>query len=102
MGVGSFQRLLRRESVPAEEINMHRDEKHKHGRQRTCVQREEAGQRMMTEIIASDDRALEPFTDDRDASEQIGRHLGCPVTLLVPWKEIARERESQGEQEQSK
>ena len=63
-------------------------------RQDPDVQGVESRQGVVAVKRPADDERLEEFADAGDAAGDVGGHLRGVIALLVPWKEIAGQRQA--------
>ena len=61
-------------------------------RERDHVQREEAVQRGIRDVVVAADPDREGLADERDRAEQVDDHLRAPEGHLAPGKQVAEER----------
>ena len=97
---GSGRSLSRRHPMTAEQEHMPRDQHDQRAGQHAGVQGEEAGEREMAVVRASDQRFLQGGADERSDRRDARGHLGRPVALLVPRQQVARQRQPQDDEEE--
>jgi hypothetical protein len=98
--LGLAQRGPRRGAVPAEEVQVRAQQHEEHQRQHHGVQREEAREAEVADVVAAQEQPRLELAHHRRAAHDAHADLGGPVGVLVVGQQVAGEREGRHHREQ--
>ncbi|HLK85261.1 MAG TPA: hypothetical protein VKT27_02030 [Candidatus Binataceae bacterium] len=83
------------------EVEMERDQREDRRRQEEDMKGEEAAERRAAEGIAAEQKARKVLTDERRASDHLGRQHGRPHRGLIPAQQLPAETHRDGDEQQA-
>ena len=79
---------------------MHTDKPERNPRQPDCVQCVKPRKRHRADFRTAAQHLRHEFTQDRCSASDFHTDDSCPIRLLIPWQQIAREAKSEHDEEQ--